>query len=72
MVSKVWISGLSSSPLMFTAALMPPWAQTLWLRFTGTMLKSSTSWPPSASLIEAIRPARPPPTMMYLDMGYRQ
>src|SRR6185312_14444672 len=61
-VSLTWMSGWSPSPLVFTAPLMPPCAHTEWLRFTGTMLKTSTCWPASASLITVIKPASPPPT----------
>src|SRR5689334_1768375 len=42
---------------------MPPWAQTLWLRLTGTRENRSTLPPASAILTAVIRPARPPPTM---------
>ena len=37
-------------------------AQTLWLRFTGTMENRSTGTPSSASLIVQDSPASPPPT----------
>ena len=43
-------------------ALMPPCAQTLWLRLTGTIEKRSTPTPSSASLIVQASPASPPPT----------
>src|SRR6059058_76433 len=61
-VSKKWISGESSSPFTFTAPLMPPCAHTECDRFTGTIENRSTGMPASASLIVAMRPARPPPT----------
>src|ERR1051326_1243740 len=50
-------------------ALMPPCAQTLWLRFTGTMENRSTPTPSSASLIVQASPASPPPTTItrFLD-----
>src|SRR6185436_10028068 len=41
---------------------MPPCAQTLCERFTGTRLIRSTSIPCSAIFIVAARPASPPPT----------
>src|SRR5579859_7501670 len=66
MVSSKWIQVESPSPLRFLAALMPPWAQTEWERFTGTMENRSTSPPISAILMTAERPARPPPTTMIL------
>src|SRR2546421_7126446 len=47
---------------MSLQALMPPWAQTLWLRFTGTIENRSTSTPSSASLMVQANPANPPPT----------
>src|SRR5690606_16795494 len=43
-------------------ALMPPWAQTLCERLTGTMENRSTGTPSSASLMVAASPASPPPT----------
>src|SRR5687768_12742420 len=48
---------------------MPPWAQTLCERFTGTIENRSTGTPSSASLMVQARPARPPPTTMtrFLD-----
>src|ERR1044071_5570374 len=46
--------------------LMPPWAQTLCERFTGTRLIRSTSMPSSANFIEAASPAKPPPTIRTL------
>src|SRR6185295_13799357 len=61
-VSLTWMSGLSPSPLVFTAPLMPPCAHTEWDRFTGTMESRSTCCPASASLMAVISPARPPPT----------
>src|SRR5215831_11206604 len=59
------MSGWSPSPLVLTAPLMPPCAQTEWLRFTGTVEKTSTFLPASASLMTVISPASPPPTTMY-------
>src|SRR6267142_1571135 len=53
----------SPSPLVLTAPLIPPCAQTEWERFTGTTEKRSTAWPPSAIFIAAASPARPPPTI---------
>src|SRR5258708_14148982 len=64
-VSLTWMSGLSPSPLVLTAPLIPPCAQTEWLRLTGTMEKMSTCLPASASLMTVISPASPPPTTMY-------
>ncbi|MNT99448.1 hypothetical protein D3C72_2422980 [compost metagenome] len=63
-VSSKCSQGESPSPLVFTAPLMPPWAQTEWDRFTGTRENRSTCTPASAALIDAIRPASPPPTTM--------
>src|SRR5271157_5956808 len=62
MVSSKCCQVESPSPFRFLAALMPPWAQTEWERFTGTIENRSTSPPISAILITAARPARPPPT----------
>src|ERR1700687_1571540 len=56
------MSGESPSPFVLTAPLMPPCAQTEWLRLTGTIEKRSTETPTAATRIAAIRPARPPPT----------
>src|SRR5918911_4524921 len=53
----------SPSPLVLTAPLMPPCAQTECERLTGTTEKSSTEWPASAIFIAAARPAKPPPTI---------
>src|SRR5205807_4536159 len=64
-VSLTWMSGGSPSPLVFTAPLMPPWAQTEWLRLTGTIEQTSTCLPASASLMTVISPDNPPPTTMY-------
>src|SRR5919199_692313 len=55
--------GLSPSPLVLTAPLMPPWAQTECERLTGTTEKRSTEWPASAIFIAAASPASPPPTI---------
>src|SRR5882724_12017186 len=49
---------------------MPPCAQTECDRFTGTMEKSSTGTPDSATRIVAISPARPPPTTMILAVSF--
>ena len=49
---------------MSLQALIPPWAQTLWLRLTGTIEKRSTLIPSSANLIVQAKPASPPPTTM--------
>src|SRR6202022_112878 len=62
-VSLTWISGESPSPLVLTAPLIPPCAQTEWLRLTGTTEKRSTDMPISAARTVAIRPASPPPTI---------
>ncbi len=62
MVSSKCCHGESPSPFVFTAPLMPPWAQTEWERLTGTMENSLTGTFASAALIVAIRPAKPPPT----------
>src|SRR5580700_11073500 len=61
-VSSKWTWGESPSPLVFTLALMPPWAHTECERFTGTSENRSTATPASQSLMVVIRPARPPPT----------
>src|SRR3954451_19267490 len=45
-------------------ALMPPCAQTLCERLTGTIENKSTPTPSSASLMVQARPAKPPPTTM--------
>jgi hypothetical protein len=45
---------------------MPPWAQTEWERFTGTIENKSTVPPASAILMTAASPASPPPTTMIL------
>src|SRR5215470_5085232 len=65
-VSLTWMTGWSPSPLVFTAPLMPPWAQTECDRFTGTMERRSTLWPASQSLMTLIKPASPPPTTVNL------
>src|SRR6476660_10493817 len=57
----------SPSPLVFTAPLIPPCAQTECERFTGTTEIRSTSCPASAIFIAAASPARPPPTMAIFD-----
>src|SRR5450759_1563709 len=57
------MSGESPSPFVLTAPLMPPWAQTEWLRLTGTIEKRSTPIPISAARTAVMSPARPPPTM---------
>src|ERR1017187_6333036 len=64
MVSSKWIQVESPSPLRFLAALMPPWAQTEWERFTGTIENRSTSPPISAILMTAARRGWPPPRTM--------
>src|ERR687883_851724 len=56
----------SPSPLVLTAPLMPPCAQTECERLTGTTEKRSTACPASASFIAAASPASPPPTMANL------
>src|SRR6476646_9298083 len=58
------MSGESPSPFVLTAPLIPPCAQTEWLRLTGTIEKRSTPIPISAARTAVMRPARPPPTMM--------
>src|SRR6266542_3605463 len=58
------MSGESPSPFVLAAPLMPPWAQTEWLRLTGTIEKMSTPIPISAARTAVMSPARPPPTMM--------
>src|SRR5262245_66447753 len=54
---------------MSLQALIPPCAQTEWLRFTGTIEKRSTLTPSSASLIVHASPASPPPTTMTRFFG---
>src|SRR5579859_2189173 len=66
MVSSKCCQVESFSPLMLTAALMPPCAQTECERRTGTMEKRSTGTPASAILMAADSPASPPPTTMIL------
>src|SRR6266849_7099049 len=61
-VSLTWMSGWSPSPLVLTAPLIPPWAQTECDRLTGTIESTSTCAPASANLMVVIKPARPPPT----------
>src|SRR5207244_9471976 len=56
----------SPSPLVLTAPLMPPCAQTECERFTGTTENKSTECPASAIFIAAASPARPPPTIAIL------
>src|ERR1044071_3153406 len=56
----------SPSPLVLTAPLMPPCAQTECERLTGTTEKRSTECPPSAIFMAAANPARPPPTIAIL------
>src|SRR5260370_39470340 len=56
----------SPSPLVLTAPLMPPCAQTEPERFTGTTENSSTACPASAIFIAAANPANPPPTIAIL------
>src|SRR5512132_1758773 len=58
------MSGESPSPFVLTAPLIPPCAQTEWLRLTGTIEKRSTPIPISAARTAVMSPARPPPTMM--------
>src|ERR687883_516819 len=53
----------SPSPLVLTAPLMPPCAQTECERLTGTTEKRSTECPASAIFIAAASPASPPPTI---------
>src|SRR5919202_1095396 len=53
----------SPSPLVLTAPLMPPCAQTECERLTGTTEKRSTLCPASAIFIAAANPASPPPTI---------
>src|SRR4051812_16286307 len=43
---------------------MPPCAHNEWERRQGTNENTSQSWPASAILMTAIRPASPPPTTM--------
>src|SRR5688572_27881206 len=47
---------------MSFVALIPPCAQTLWLRRTGIIENRSTLTPSSANLIVHANPASPPPT----------
>src|SRR5712691_3676351 len=56
----------SPSPLVLTAPLMPPCAQTECERFTGTTENKSTACPASAIFIAAASPASPPPTIAIL------
>src|SRR5918996_772627 len=53
----------SPSPLVLTAPLIPPCAQTECERFTGTTENRSTARPASAMRMAAARPASPPPTI---------
>ena len=52
----------SSSPMLPSAALMPPWADTVWLRVGNTLVMQAVSRPASASPKVALRPAPPAPT----------
>src|ERR671917_164930 len=65
-VSSKCFHGESPSPLVLTAPLMPPCAQTECERLTGTTEKRSTACPASAIFIAAANPASPPPTMAIL------
>src|SRR5918912_4210545 len=56
----------SPSPLVLTAPLMPPCAQTECESLTGTTEKRSTECPASAIFIAAASPASPPPTTAIL------
>src|ERR1044072_1276587 len=66
MVSSKCSQVESPSPLVLTAPLMPPCAQTECERFTGTTEKRSTSCPASAIFMAAAKPASPPPTIAIL------
>src|SRR5690348_10898264 len=63
------MSGESPSPLVLTAPLIPPCAQTECERLTGTIENRSTSPPISAILITAASPASPPPTTIILGFA---
>src|SRR5437016_9785104 len=66
MVSSKCSQVESPSPLVLTAPLMPPCAQTECERFTGTTENRSTEWPASAIFIAAASPASLPPTTAIL------
>src|SRR5690606_40554599 len=68
-VSSKCSQGESPSPFVLTAPLIPPCAHTEWDRLTGTIENKSTEEPASATLIAAIRPARPPPTIVILPFA---
>ncbi len=52
----------SSSPMLPSAALMPPCAATVWLRVGNTFVKHAVDKPCSASPRVARKPAPPAPT----------
>ncbi len=66
MVSTMCWWTLSRWPLVSNTALIPPWAQTEWERFTSNREKSSTAIPASAMRTVAHRPPKPPPMTMTL------
>ena len=52
----------SSSPMLPSAALMPPCAATVWLRVGNTLVRQAVESPASARPNVARRPAPPAPT----------
>ncbi len=52
----------SSSPMLPSAALMPPCAATVWLRVGNTLVMQAVDSPPRASPSVARSPAPPAPT----------
>ena len=54
----------SSSPMLPSAALMPPWAATVWLRVGNSLVMQAVDRPLSARPSVARRPAPPAPTTM--------
>ena len=52
----------SSGPMLPSAALIPPWAATVWLRVGKTLVIHAVESPCSASPIVARSPAPPAPT----------
>ena len=52
----------SSSPMLPSAALIPPWAATVWLRVGKTLVMQAVFSPFAAMPMVARRPAPPAPT----------
>ena len=52
-----------SSPMLPSAAAMPPWAATVWERVGNTLLMQAVRRPASEQPTAALRPAPPAPTI---------